>query len=107
MIEKAVGKRIKEQRLKKGMTQENLAEVLDVTPHHLSSIERGLYNIKLSTLVLIMNTLDCTADDLFCDVIDTGYKMRSSRLSDMLEKLPSDEQNKILDVVELMIKNAK
>lgn len=107
MIEKAIGKRIKEYRQKKGMTQDELAEILDVSSHHLSAMERGVYNIKLSTLVLIINTLGCTADDLFCDVIDSGYKMRSSRLEDKLDGLPADEQAKILDVVELLIKNSK
>ena len=106
MIEKLIGKRIQEYRAKKGMTQDELAEILGVSTHHLSSLERGVYNIKLEMLVLIINTLGCTADDLFCDVIDSGYKARSSRLADRLEQLSTEEQAKILDVVEVMINNA-
>ena len=54
-----------------------------------------------------MNCLDCTADDLFAEVINNGYKNRTSRLSDELEQLSLEEQSKIFDVVEVMIKNAK
>ncbi len=106
MIEKSIGKRIQEQRAKKGITQDELAEILGVSTHHLSALERGVYNIKLEMLVLIINTLGCTADDLFCDVIDSGYKARSSRLADKIERLSPEEQSKILDVVEVMINNA-
>lgn len=107
MIENSIGKRIKERRKKCGMTQEQLAEKIDLSPNHLSAIERGVYGIKLDTLVQIINCLGCTADDLFCDVIDSGYKNRASRLTDMLEKLTPEEQSNILDVVETMIRNAK
>ena len=107
MIEKQIGKRIQECRKRKGLTQEQLAEYIDVTPHHLSALERGIYNIKLDTLVQIINILDCSADDLFCDVINSGYKIRTSRLTDQIESRPPEEQNKIFDVLETLIKNAR
>lgn len=107
MIEKSIGKRIQELRKKKKLTQDQLAELIDVTPHFLSSLERGVYNIKLDTLVQIINHLDCSADDIFCDVINNGYKQRASRLSDSIEKLPPEEQNRILDVVEALVKTSK
>ena len=107
MIEKEIGKRIQQYRKKKGITQESLAEQIGVSHHHMSSYERGIYNIKLDTLVQIINILGCAADDLFCDVIDQGYKVRASRLSDLIETLSPEEQNKIFDVVETMVKNAK
>lgn len=106
MVEKAIGRRIQARRKKKGLTQEQLAEMIAMSPNHLSAIERGVYNVKLSTLVEIINYLDCTADDLFMDVINSGYKMRSSRLSDMIEKLDVDEQTKIFNVIETMLKDA-
>ena len=106
MVEKDIGKRIQRFRKKKGLTQEQLAEMINMSPNHLSAIERGVYGVKLDTLVQIINSIDCTADDLFADVIKCGYKAKASRLSDEIENLPTDEQNKIFDVVETMIKNA-
>ncbi|MBE6700020.1 MAG: helix-turn-helix transcriptional regulator [Ruminococcaceae bacterium] len=107
MIEKAIGKRVQEFRKKKKLTQEQMAELVGLSHHHYSTLERGLYSIKLDTLVQIINILGCSADDIFCDVIDNGYKTRASRLSDMLAHLSPEEQAKIFDVVETMIKNAK
>ena len=107
MIEKSIGKRIQEYRRKKKLTQEQLAELIDVTPHFLSSLERGIYNIKLDTLVQIINHLDCSADDIFCDVVNNGYKTRACQLSDMIEKLSPEERSRVLDVVEALVKTSK
>ncbi|MBQ8689633.1 MAG: helix-turn-helix transcriptional regulator [Clostridia bacterium] len=107
MIEKEIGKRVQEYRKKKKLTQEELAEILEISTNHLSALERGMYNIKLDLLVQIINALDCSADDIFCDVINNGYKARASRLSDKIEALSPEEQAKIFDVVETMVKNAK
>lgn len=105
MVGKSIGKRIGELRKKKNMTQEELSEIIGVSPHYLSALERGIYNIKLEKLVMIINALDCTADDLFCDVINNGYMRRANRLSDKIDGLPQAEKTKIFDVVEAMIKN--
>lgn len=107
MVEKDVGKRIQHFRKRKGLTQEQLAEMINMSPNHLSAIERGVYGVKLDTLVEIMNFIDCTADDLFADVMKCGYKIKASRLSDELSGLSTEEQQKIFDVVETMIKGAK
>ena len=106
MIEKSIGQRIKEQRKKNKLTQEQLAEKLGMSKNHLSAIERGVYRVQIETLVMIINCLGCTADDLFCDVIDTGYKIRSSRLSEKIAMLPPEEQNRILAVVDTLVDNA-
>lgn len=107
MVQKSIGKNIQKFRKKKGYTQEQLAEMVSLSPSYLSAIERGVYQISLEPLVGIMNCLDCTADDLFAEVINNGYKNRTYRLSDELEQLSLEEQSKIFDVVEVMIKNAK
>lgn len=41
---KLFGVRIKSLRERKGWTQENLAEKMDISPNYLSSIERGKEN---------------------------------------------------------------
>ena len=107
IMEKIIGKRIQEYRKKKGMTQEELSEIIDITPHFLSSLERGVYNIKLGTLVKILNTLDISADEVFCDVVNKSFSVTSTRLSQKLEELPKNEQERILAVVDTMINSAK
>ena len=106
-MEKIIGKKIQEFRKKKGMTQEELSEVIDISPHYLSALERGIYNIKLDTLVKILNCLDCSADEVFCDVVNKSCALSSCRLSERLDALPKEEQERILAVVDTMINSAR
>jgi len=105
-MEKLIGKRIQKYRKEKGLTQEKLSEMIDLSSHHLSALERGVYNIKLSNLVKMLNILECSADDIFCDVVIKSSTVKASELSEKLKGLSIEEQNKIFDVIETMIKNA-
>ncbi|MCI9625750.1 MAG: helix-turn-helix transcriptional regulator [Clostridia bacterium] len=59
---KPIGERIKTARKKKGLTQEKLSEILDLTPNHISEIERGISGVAIPTLMNIIKHLDTTAD---------------------------------------------
>ena len=60
----AIGSRIKAAREKAGMTQEDLAAALEMSPTHISVIERGVKAPKLETLVNIANVLKTFGDIL-------------------------------------------
>ncbi|MBR5428064.1 MAG: helix-turn-helix transcriptional regulator [Clostridia bacterium] len=107
MLEQSIGKRIQENRKRAGLTQEQLAEKIGISTNYLSAVERGVYALSLEKLVAAMNILQCSADDLFQDVIDAGYKRKASILEDKLNNLPGEERRKILNVVEVMIDSAK
>ena len=64
---KAIGKRIKIARIKADLTQEMLAEKIELSPTHLSNIETGTTRVSLATIVSIANGLDITVDDILCD----------------------------------------
>ena len=106
MVQKIIGRRIQKIRKQKGLTQEQLAERVNISPHYLSALERGVYNIKLDLLVDILNVLNCSADEVFQDVVDSSSKIKASQLSEKLKGLPLQEQRKILEVVDIMIANA-
>ena len=106
-MEEKIGKRIQKLRKEKGYSQSDLSEIIDISPHHMSCLERGVYNVKLSKLVAIMNTLECSADDIFCDVINIGHRHKETVLSERIAKLPKKEQDKIFAVLETMIEYAE
>jgi hypothetical protein len=58
-------------------------------------------------LVDIINGLETSADAIFCDVIDHSTDYQASRLSAELSELPPAEQKRILQMLDLMIKQAK
>ena len=106
MVQKIIGRRIQEIRKQRGLTQEQMAERVNISPHYLSALERGVYNIKLDLLVDILNILNCSADEVFQDVVGSSSKIKARQLSEKLKGLPLHEQRKILEVIEIMIANS-
>ena len=100
---KAVGQRIKEAREEKGLTQEDLAAIVDLSPTHVSVIERGLKVAKLDTFVAIANALDVSADSLLIDVVTRSTTGVTNELSESLAKLPLKEKRKILKAVKVLV----
>ena len=64
---KAIGKRIRNARIKAGMTQEKLAERADISVTHMSNIETGSTKLSLPAIIAISNALSVTVDELLCD----------------------------------------
>jgi len=106
MIDKRIGKRIKEQREALGLTQEQFAEKIGVTTNYISTVERGASFPRCEKLILLLNGLETSADAIFCDVLDHSSEYRASCLSAQLEKLADDDKKRILEMVELMVKQA-
>lgn len=107
MIDKRIGKRFKESRERLGLTQQELAEKLNVTVNYISTIERGASFPRCEKLILLLNGLETSADSIFCDVLKHSTNYKSSVLSEKLASLPVDEQKRILDIVEIMVQQAK
>ena len=104
MDNKSVGTKIKVLREKNNLTQEQLAELVNLSTNHISVIERGLKTPKLDTFVDIANALGVSADEILCDVVEKATMIKSSALSDKLKHLPADEQRKILNVIDTLLK---
>ena len=56
-----IGRRIRQERKNKGMTQEKLAEYSGITVQHMSNIENGNARLSLQVLVNIANALNANA----------------------------------------------
>lgn len=56
---KAVGQRIKAAREAKNLTQEELAALVNLSPTHVSVIERGLKVTKLDTFICDCKCIRC------------------------------------------------
>lgn len=100
---KAVGRRIKEAREKRHLTQEELAARIDISPTHVSVIERGTKIPRLDTFVAIANALEVSGDALLLDVVDHAAESQASDLSTALEGLPWEEKRRILKVVRTLM----
>ena len=107
MIDARIGKRIKECREKIGLTQEQFAEKTGLTTNYISTVERGVSFTCCEKLITILNVLEVSADAIFCDVLTHSNTYKPSSLSDELSTLSPEAQKRILQIVELMIKQEK
>ena len=65
MIVEVLGKKIKELRIKKGLSQEKFALLIEMDRTYLASVELGKRNISIKNLEKIANGLNITLEELF------------------------------------------
>ena len=107
MNQKAIGRRIQAAREKKRLTQEQLAEYVDLSPMHVSVIERGVKLPKLETLINIANVLDVSADVLLQDVVNNQIKLCASEASELVSQLPREDQKRVLAALRSFVESTK
>lgn len=64
-ILKKFGNKVREERLKRGLSQEKFAEKVDVHRTYIGMIERAEKNITLTNIKKISDALNITLSDLF------------------------------------------
>ena len=64
-IKRAVGKRIKIVRQRSGLTQDQVAEQVGLSPKYISGIERGVENPTMDILLRVAKILEVEPYDLF------------------------------------------
>lgn len=96
---KAIGKRIKIARIKADLTQERLAELIELSPTHLSNIETGTTRVSLNTIITIANVLSVTSDDLLCDNIIMAKAQFEKDIAVLLEDCDEYEIRIVKDMV--------
>lgn len=103
IIDKRIGKRVKQCRERLGISQEELAEKTGLTANYISTVERGMSFPRCEKLIILLNGLEVSADAIFCDVLEHSTSYKSSELSEKLASLSPQAQKRILQMVELMI----
>lgn len=99
----SIGKRIRKCRENKGWRQEDFAEKIGLSVTYTGMIERGEKVPKLETFITIANVLGVSTDVLLADVLETGYDIKSSLMTEDIAKLPKNERERIYHVVSSMI----
>lgn len=82
-----MGDRIKEARRKAGLTQEQLAEKVDISLTYVSEIERGLKLPSISVFIKLIEVLNVSADYLLRDSVSTRNLYGDNVLGRKLERL--------------------
>ena len=93
-----IGQQIRRFRKAQGLSQEELAERIDVSVTHMSHIETGNTKLSLPVLVEITNALDISADDLLRD-IPSNREQALGELAAVLDSCSAQQLRIITDVV--------
>lgn len=97
---KAMGARIKKLRKDQGLTQEKLAELVDISLGFLSTIEAGTKPGGFDTYVRIANALNTTLDYLSQDIITkSGENHDHQELIKYFDSLSYKQQRYVLDFI--------
>lgn len=100
-----IGERLKKTRLKKNLTQEKLAEQLDVSVAFLSRIERGLSHINLKRLNQICEILEVSEGYILNGAASTSEQYLISEFNDIFTKCSPDKQKLIYEIAKTIIKS--
>lgn len=96
-IKKSLGKRIKDIRKYKNITQERLAELIEVDTSSISNIENGRAYPTAENLEKIISVLDLKFSDIFS--FDNFPQDKNELIQEMVKSMQADE-----DLTKLMYK---
>lgn len=87
-----IGRRLRELRRGKGLSQEALSEKAEITSNYLSRLERGTENPTLDTLIRIADALEVEIWEMF----DFGHTIGRKDLKSLLNKLAGEAEEEEL-----------
>lgn len=94
-----IGKRLKELRISKNLTQEYIANMADVNVSHISNIENNHVKISLPTLVHVCNALNTTVDYILADEYIQPSSVIEQEILNELHSCTPEVQKQILKIV--------
>jgi len=96
---KAIGKRIRNIRKSKNMTQEALAEAANLAPNHISNIETGSTKLSLPAILQIALILNTDVNSLLYDNLPTVVASYDADVKLILSDCTIKEKNTLLDLL--------
>ena len=104
---KLIGSRIKSARKRLGLTQETMAEYLDVTTGYISQVERGTTKISLDLLGKISVILDCDVSSLIHNSAIERSTYMVDDITELSRQLSARDRGVILLVIQSMLQDEK
>jgi transcriptional regulator with XRE-family HTH domain len=108
--EKTIGRRLKEARVRRGMTQVELAQKLGIDQSLISEYERGVVRVHGALLAGIAQILKTSVDSILgLDKMkreDAGTDRRFARRLEEIERLPKRDKQALIRNIDNFLKGA-
>ncbi len=101
-----IGQKIKSRRKELGITQETIANKLEVNPSHISNIECGRANPSLTAIIKIANILQCSVDYFISHEYTFCANEQTTKQDYIIESLSHCDEltkDKILKIIDILI----
>lgn len=105
-----IGHRIKIVRKNQNITQEKLAELINVSPHYIYEIEKGLKKMSLETLISIAKVLNTSTDYILFgtdEIADCDISNKCDSLDSVIKSLKPRHREIIADILHTLIPHLK
>jgi XRE family transcriptional regulator, regulator of sulfur utilization len=105
-LPKIIGKRIRNYRKEKGMSQEELAHKANLHTTYIGQLERGEKNATLESVEKVANALEISLEDLFRSVHphSNSQMYTLTQIVTRLQTRSIEEQKIILKLLDLILK---
>ena len=107
----SIGKKVRQERLKRGWTQEELAEKLDLHPSFIGQIERGIKTASLDTLKKFSQVFGVKSGEF---LNETGVKAHvhgtspvEKKIIDLLKGYKTHEQEAVYKTIKYILRQKR
>ncbi len=100
ITKKEIGKIIQNYRKQKGLTQDELAEKVDISTNYLSKVERGLNILNTETFLKMAEVLSFSLEDF-------GVEIKSNNINKEQQELLTKILSANTDKIKLYLKTIK
>ena len=97
-----LGQRIRKLRKSRGLSQETLAEMLDISVTHMSHIETANTKMSFSLIIKLSEILDVSLDYLVYDK-DRNENSFSQQVAEITSNVSDKNKRIILDTIKAMV----
>ncbi len=97
-----ISKKLRETRISAGLTQEYVANMVDINTSHISNIENNRVKISLPTLVHICNALNVTVDYVLADEYNDVSTVLDQEILRQLKSCSVETKERILKIIQIL-----
>lgn len=99
-----IGKIIKKLRIEKNLTQEELAEKIDISTNYLSKVERGLSKLNVESFLHMAEVLSFTLEDFGIFKEDIKKNTQTDEIIKLLMVSPPKKVTAYLEILKTLDK---
>jgi transcriptional regulator with XRE-family HTH domain len=94
-----LGAKIKQLRQAKGLTQDNLAELIGCNTSHISNIENNYTKLSLNALLAIANSLNTSVDYLLSNQYENKSLALDNEIARAVAGLDMENKERLLRII--------